>query len=185
MTAEPAFQRRRSRPNVSDCSISAATSSSAGGCRVARCNGHPDLSRPVYTWITARMVHVYVLGHLLGRSGDLDLAAQALAGLTGRLRDRTSGGWLTSIDAAGESPDEKACYTHAFVVLAASSGAVVGLPGARDLLTTRSGSGTSDSSTLRPECSSTLGTAASPSSTIIGASMPTCTASRPCWPLQM
>ena len=75
------------------------------------------------------------LGHLLGRSGDADLAAQALAGLTGRLRDSASGGWVTSIDTAGESPDEKACYTHAFVVLAASSGAVAGLPGARDLLT--------------------------------------------------
>ena len=92
------------------------------------------MSQPVYTWITARMVHVYVLGHLLGRSGDLDLAAQAFAGLTGRLQDRTSGGWLTSVDTDGGAPDEKACYTHAFVVLAASSGAVVGVPGARDLL---------------------------------------------------
>jgi sulfoquinovose isomerase len=80
-------------------------------------------------------VHVYALGHLLGRAGDRDLAGQALAGLTGRLADRSSGGWVTCVDAAGEIPDEKACYTHAFVVLAASSAAVVGLPGARDLLT--------------------------------------------------
>ncbi len=92
------------------------------------------MSQPVYTWITARMVHVYVLGHLLGRSGDLDLAAQALAGLTGRLGDGANGGWLTAIDPTDESPDEKACYAHAFVVLAASSGTVAGLTGARDLL---------------------------------------------------
>jgi sulfoquinovose isomerase len=105
-----------------------------GGAAWLDATGQPDMSRPVYTWITARMVHVYALGHLLGRAGDLDLAAQALAGLTGRLTDRTSGGWLTSVDAAGAMPDEKACYTHAFVVLAASSGAVAGLPGARDLL---------------------------------------------------
>ena len=105
-----------------------------GGAAWLDAAGHPDMSQPVYTWITARMVHVYVLGHLLGRSGDLDLAAQAFAGLTGRLQDRTSGGWLTSVDTNGGAPDEKACYTHAFVVLAASSGAVVGLPGARDLL---------------------------------------------------
>jgi sulfoquinovose isomerase len=105
-----------------------------GGAAWLDATGHPDMSQPVYTWITARMVHVYVLGHLLGRSGDLDLAAQALAGLTGRLQDRTSGGWLTSVDADGVAPDEKACYTHAFVVLAASSGAVVELRGARDLL---------------------------------------------------
>jgi sulfoquinovose isomerase len=106
-----------------------------GGAAWLDTTGQPDLTRPVYTWITARMVHVYVLGHLLGRSGDADLAAQALSGLTGRLRDSASGGWLTSVDAAGESSDEKACYTHAFVVLAASSGSVAGLVGARDLLT--------------------------------------------------
>jgi sulfoquinovose isomerase len=106
-----------------------------GGAAWLDVTGQPDMSRPVYTWITARMVHVYALGHLMGRAGDLDLAVQALAGLTGRLTDRTSGGWVTCVDAAGEIPDEKACYTHAFVVLAASSGAVAGLPGARDLLT--------------------------------------------------
>jgi sulfoquinovose isomerase len=105
-----------------------------GGAAWLDATGQPDLTRPAYTWITARMVHVYALGHLLGRSGDADLAAQALAGLTGRLRDGKSGGWLTSVDPASESPDEKACYTHAFVVLAASSGTVAGLAGARDLL---------------------------------------------------
>jgi mannose/cellobiose epimerase-like protein (N-acyl-D-glucosamine 2-epimerase family) len=92
------------------------------------------MSRPVFTWITARMVHVYSLGHLMGRAGDADLAKQAIAGLTGRLLDGRNGGWFTSVDAAGESPDEKACYTHAFVVLAGSSATVAGLTGARDLL---------------------------------------------------
>jgi sulfoquinovose isomerase len=105
-----------------------------GGAAWLDTRGQPDLSRPVYTWITARMLHVYALGHLLGRAGDAELAAQALAGLTGRLRDGRNGGWLTSVDAAGESTDEKACYTHAFVVLSASSAAVAGLTGAPDLL---------------------------------------------------
>ena len=50
--------------------------------------GQPDLSRPVFTWITARMTHVYCLGHRLGRPGDGELAAQGLSGLLGRLRDR-------------------------------------------------------------------------------------------------
>jgi mannose/cellobiose epimerase-like protein (N-acyl-D-glucosamine 2-epimerase family) len=97
--------------------------------------GQPDLSKPVYTWITARMLHVYALGHLMGRPGDVDLAAQALDGLTGRLRDEANGGWVTSIGDAGETPDEKACYTHAFVVLAASSGTVAGVSGSGELLT--------------------------------------------------
>src|SRR4029450_10399612 len=105
-----------------------------GGAAWLDATGRPDLSRPVSPGITARMVHVYVLGHLLGRAGDLELAVQALAGLTGRLRDRGSGGWVTSVDIVDESPDEKACYTHAFVVLAASSASVAGLPGARELL---------------------------------------------------
>jgi sulfoquinovose isomerase len=105
-----------------------------GGAAWLDTRGQPDLSRPVYTWITARMLHVYVLGQLLGRTADADLAAEALGGLTGLLRDGRNGGWLTSVDDAENSPDEKACYTHAFVVLAASSGAVAGLPGARDLL---------------------------------------------------
>jgi sulfoquinovose isomerase len=105
-----------------------------GGAAWLDATGQPDVSRPVYTYITARMLHVYALGHLLGRSGDADLAAQALAGLAGRLRDEASGGWFSSVDDIGESPDEKACYTHAFVVLGATSAAVAGLPGASDLL---------------------------------------------------
>ncbi len=96
--------------------------------------GEVDLGRPVFTWITARMVHTYVLGHLLGRPDDRALAEQAFAGLTGRLRDRENGGWFTSIEADGSTPDEKAGYTHAFVVLAASSATIAGIDGARELL---------------------------------------------------
>src|SRR5215218_7133066 len=78
-----------------------------GGATWLDATGQPDMSRPVFTWITARMVHVYSLGHLMGRAGDADLAKQAIAGLTGRLLDGRNGGWFTSVDAAGESPDEK------------------------------------------------------------------------------
>ena len=96
--------------------------------------GQPDLTRPVFSWITARMVHTYCLGALLGRPGDRELAAIAWDGLTRRLRDEVDGGWFTSLDSEGASPDEKACYTHAFVVLASSSATVVGLPDARTVL---------------------------------------------------
>ena len=96
--------------------------------------GRPDLTRPVFTWVTARMTHVYCLGKLLGRSADAELAAQGLSGLLGRLRDEESGGWFTSVDDDGDTPDEKACYTHAFVVLAAASARTAALPGADHLL---------------------------------------------------
>src|SRR4030095_3133809 len=86
-----------------------------GGAAWLDATGQPDMSPPVYTWITARMVHVYVLGHLLGGSGDLELAAQALAGLTGRLRDPSSGGWLSRVGTAAERADATAGYTQHFV----------------------------------------------------------------------
>jgi sulfoquinovose isomerase len=97
--------------------------------------GLPELTRPVHTWITARMLHVYSLGHLLGRPGDAALAETALTGLLDRLQDSRLGGWVSRIDPSGAVPDEKTCYTHAFVVLAASSATLAGLTGASELLT--------------------------------------------------
>ena len=105
-----------------------------GGAAWLDDRGRPDLTRPVFAWITARMTHVYCLGHLLGRSGDAERAAQGLTGLLGRLRDEHAGGWFTSVDDDGETPDEKACYTHAFVVLAGSSARTAGVDGADRLL---------------------------------------------------
>jgi sulfoquinovose isomerase len=97
-------------------------------------NGRPDLTKPVHTWITARMAHVYCLGDLLGVEGAGELADVALDGLRGRLRDRRYGGWISAVDPDGSIPDEKSCYAHAFVVLAASSASVVGRNGAEELL---------------------------------------------------
>jgi sulfoquinovose isomerase len=106
----------------------------AGGAAWLDDRGRPDLSRPVHTWVTARMAHVYSLAHLLGVEGAGELADIALAGLTGPLHDDEAGGWFSSL-VDGEFPDEKACYAHAFVVLAASSALVAGRPGADQLLT--------------------------------------------------
>ena len=44
--------------------------------------GQPEPDRGVHTWITARMVHVYSLGALLGVPGSGPIADAALAGLT-------------------------------------------------------------------------------------------------------
>ena len=98
-------------------------------------DGSPDPTRPTFTYITARMTHVYCLGSLLGRAQDRDLARAGLSGLVdGPLRDRQHGGWFASIDPAGRVDDHKECYTHAFVVLAASSAVAADLPGAARLL---------------------------------------------------
>lgn len=106
-----------------------------GGAHYLGDGGVPDPSRPVHTWITSRMLHVYSLGHLAGLPGCRDLAAAALKGLTGPLHDDAHGGWYASV---GPRPDErdgtKAGYAHAFVVFSSASAAVAGLPGARALL---------------------------------------------------
>ncbi|MCG6568782.1 AGE family epimerase/isomerase [Tessaracoccus sp. ZS01] len=92
--------------------------------------GVPDPTRPIETWVTCRMVHVYSLGHLMGVPGSRPLAIRAMSGLTDALHDERHGGWFhTSARDGG-----KQAYDHAFVVLAGSSATVAGLPGGRELL---------------------------------------------------
>ena len=106
-----------------------------GGATYLGADGHPDPSQPVQTWITARMLHVYSLGHLAGLPGSLPLAERALAGLTGPLRDAEHGGWFASVGPdAGQRDETKAGYAHAFVVFGAASGTVAGVAGALELL---------------------------------------------------
>jgi mannose/cellobiose epimerase-like protein (N-acyl-D-glucosamine 2-epimerase family) len=107
-----------------------------GGAAYLDDDGTPDVAQGVQTWITARTVHVYCLGHLLGVPGSAPIADAALAGLTGALRDQALGGWFHALDAQGV-PDRdsgKSCYDHAFVLLAAASATVAGRPGGRELL---------------------------------------------------
>lgn len=105
-----------------------------GGAAWLDSSGAPDLCRPTLTWVTARMAHVYALGALAGIPGCAPLAEAALSGLTGRLRDHEHGAWLTSVGPGAEIDGTKQAYTHAFVLLAASTATVAGLPGARLLL---------------------------------------------------
>lgn len=111
------------------------TAADDGGAHWLDDDGAPDPSRGIQTWITARTVHVYSLGTLMGVPGCAPVADGALAGLTGRLRDLEHGGWFSSLDADGRPEQGKSAYAHAFVVLAASSATAAGRPGADALLT--------------------------------------------------
>ena len=95
----------------------------------------PDRDEPLYTWITCRMTHVAALAH---RNGEPDAAALVDHGVTALrtlLRDAECGGWFAAVDQQGEpTNDRKAGYDHAFVLLAASSAARAGRPGAHELL---------------------------------------------------
>jgi len=106
-----------------------------GGAAWLDDEGDPDPSRGVQCWITARMAHVYALGHLMGVPGAGPLADEALAGLLpgGVLHDGEHGGWYAGVDADGTPDGTKASYAHAFVVLAASTATAAGRPGAAGL----------------------------------------------------
>ncbi|TWH74657.1 AGE family epimerase/isomerase [Modestobacter roseus] len=88
----------------------------------------PD--RPLQTWITARMTHVFGLATLLGHAGADELAAHGVAALrTGPLHDDERGGWRSATD-----DDTKAAYVHAFAVLAGATATTAGTAGGRELL---------------------------------------------------
>ena len=105
-----------------------------GGAAWLADDGSPWLERGLQTWITARTVHVYAIGTLLGVPGCRPVAEAAMAGLQGPLRDEEHGGWYPSVAADGTPGADKTAYAHAFVVLAASSATAAGLAGADTLL---------------------------------------------------
>jgi sulfoquinovose isomerase len=92
--------------------------------------GRLELNRPVVTWMTARMTHVFALGTLRGDPAGPALVDHGLAALSGPLEDHEHGGWFEGRADTGR----KAAYTHAFVVLAASSAHLALRPGGADLL---------------------------------------------------
>ncbi len=98
-------------------------------------DGRPETGRPVESWITSRMAHVFGFAHVLGVPGAGEAADRALEGLTHYLGDEAHGGWF-----AARGPGDhdvvgtKQAYAHAFVVLAAATGTVAGRVGAATLL---------------------------------------------------
>jgi mannose/cellobiose epimerase-like protein (N-acyl-D-glucosamine 2-epimerase family) len=96
--------------------------------------GRLDPDRPVQLWVSARMTHVYALGHLLGRPDCGALADHGVAALQGRLRDHVHGGWYAEVAQDGPVHTDKTAYEHAFVVLAAASACAAGRPGGAELL---------------------------------------------------
>ncbi len=92
--------------------------------------GRLELNRPVATWVTARMTHVYALATLRGDPEGPAYVDHGLQALAGSLEDHEHGGWFEG----RADRDTKAAYTHAFVVLAASSAHLALRPGAADLL---------------------------------------------------
>lgn len=88
-------------------------------------------------WITARMVHTYAAGALLGRPGAATLAEHGIdALLDGVLRDREHGGWYAVVVNEGDeiTDRKKEAYAHMFVALGAASAKAAGLWRSDELL---------------------------------------------------
>ncbi len=88
--------------------------------------------RPIHT--TARAVHCYVIGSLLGRPGSDRMVDHGMRYLWERHRDAQHGGYVWSLDDDGPKDATKQGYGHAFVLLAASSARLVGHPLAEQML---------------------------------------------------
>ena len=117
----PGVAAQRGKPAAG---LRARMSAPDGGAGWLAADGSQDPTRPVFTWVTARMAHVYGLGYLLGVPGSRPIAEKAIEGLDTVLRDSGSGGWFHALNADGTRQDTKTAYGHAFVILAAATGAV-------------------------------------------------------------
>ena len=105
-----------------------------GGFGWLDATGALDSSKDTALWITCRMTHVYALATLMGRPNAGALVDHGVDALVGRLHDDVHGGWYASVGPSGPADTAKEAYGHAFVILAASSAAAAGRPGARELL---------------------------------------------------
>ncbi len=82
--------------------------------------------RQIHT--TARMVHCFVIGSLIGRPGSDEIVDHGMRYLWEQHRDQANGGYVWSLDNDGRRDDTKQAYGHAFVLLAASSAKLIGHP---------------------------------------------------------
>lgn len=108
--------------------------SPGGGAYYLGDDGTPWVERNRETWITCRMIHVYSMAGFLGFEGSEELVDAGLKGLMGELRDMKNGGCYAGLTADNQVVPNKQCYAHAFVILAVSSAALAGRPGAGELL---------------------------------------------------
>ena len=77
---------------------------------------------------SARMVHCFAIGDLLGRPGSADIVDHGMQFLWNRHRDHDRGGYFWQVDDDGAADACKQGYGHAFVLLAAASAKTVGHP---------------------------------------------------------
>ncbi|MFB2550036.1 AGE family epimerase/isomerase [Ensifer soli] len=102
----------------------------AGGFHDLDAAGRPvDTANPVRgIHSTARMVHCFAVGSLIGRPGSDAVVDHGMTYLWHHHRDALNGGYAWTVDDDGPADATKQGYGHAFVLLAASSARRVGHP---------------------------------------------------------
>lgn len=94
--------------------------------------GGPNPTRGIHA--SARMVHCYSIGYLLGRPGAGDIIDHGMRYLWESHRDAKHGGYFWQVNDDGAADPSKQGYGHAFVLLAAASAKVAGHPLAERML---------------------------------------------------
>ena len=106
-------------------------------------NGEVDLDQPIQLYLTARMVHVFSLGVLLGIPGCRRLVEHGIRCLNQYFRDEENGGWFDAIDHELDEQgravpypgrDDKHSYSNAFLLLGAASATAADRIGANELM---------------------------------------------------
>lgn len=105
-----------------------------GTCYYLGDDGTPWKTRNRDTYETCRMPHVYTIGKYLGHEGSEELIDAAIKGLRGAAKDKENGGWFSSVTPDGGHVENKLCYVHAFVILAASDAVLAEYPEGKELL---------------------------------------------------
>lgn len=80
------------------------------------------------------MPHVYTIGKYLGHEGSEELIDAAIKGPRGAAKDKENGGWFSTVTPDGGHVENKLCYVHAFVILAASDAVLAEYPEGKELL---------------------------------------------------
>ncbi|WP_375449851.1 AGE family epimerase/isomerase [uncultured Devosia sp.] len=107
-----------------------ASINSKGGFHELDDDGHPlNIDNDIrQIHVTARMVHCFAIGSLLGRPGSDEIVDHGMRDLWDKHRDAQHGGYVWGHDDTGFTDDKKQAYGHAFVLLAASSAKLAGHP---------------------------------------------------------
>lgn len=105
-----------------------------GTCYYLGDDGTPWKEYNRETYELCRMLHVYTIGKYVGFKYSDELIDKAIVGLLETMRDKKYGGWYSAIDSDGKYLDNKLCYVHAFVILAASGLVLLEKENVKDLL---------------------------------------------------